>query len=120
MLDPRLYPYPQPLGESVSLATAATVKMTRAVTEILFTADAAHTVSLEGPVLPGMIVTLRRTNAGTSHDVKLKLPAGYTFDGTNTHATPAKAVNKFVTAICINDKRFVILATEGTITLGTS
>ena len=120
MIDPRLYPVPQPFGESVSLSDTATVKLTRGVTEILFTADAAKTVTLAGNVLPGMLVTLRRTHAGTTHDVKLALPTGYTFDGTNTVATPAKGVNKYITVICINEKRFAIIATEGTMTLGTS
>jgi len=120
MLDPRLYPYPQPLGEQYSISTATTIPLIRAVTEINFTADAAHVVTLKGPVLPGMLVTMRRTNVGTSHDVKLKLPDGYTFDGTNTHATPAKAKDNHVTAICINSNRFAIIGSAGAITLSTS
>lgn len=120
MLDPRLYPYPQPLGVSHSISTATTITLTRAVTEIIFTADAAHTVTLAGNILPGMLVTMRRTNAGTTHDVKLKLPTGYTFDGTNTHATPAKAKDNHVTAICISPTRFAIIGSAGAITLSTS
>jgi hypothetical protein len=122
MLDPRLYPYPQPLGETMTLGDVGTTKkhtLTRQVTEIVFGHANAATVTLSGNVLPGMMIICRDGSGTGTADKKVKLPTGCTFDGTNTVATMNLAAEQLV-AIAITPKRFAIIANIGAVALGTS
>ena len=122
MIDPRLYPTPQPFGENKTLGdvgTGATHTLSRNVTEIVFGHANAATVTLSGAVLPGMLLIARDGSTSGTADKKVKLPTGCTFDGTNTVATMDAAAEQIV-AIAITPNRFAIIANVGGVALGTS
>ena len=122
MIDPRLYPTPQPFGETTTLGdvgTGATHALSRNVTELVFGHADAATVTLSGTVLPGMILIARDGSTEGTADKKIKLPDGYTFDGTNTVAT-MDAAGEQIVAIAITPDRFAIVANIGSVALGTS
>lgn len=132
MIDPRLYPHPvtdspffgvpgQSQAQLIALAdvgTSATRTLEgKLVTEILFSHANAATVTLSGPIKPGMILTAKQTGTGTANH-KVALPTGCTFDGTNGVATIA-AQHKYFTAVAVSATRFVILAVD-TVAFGTT
>lgn len=120
MIDPRLYPTPQPFGETTTLGdvgTGATHVLTRNVTEIVFGHANAATVTLSGTVLPGMLLIARDGSVDGTANKKIKLPYGCTFDGTNTAAT-MNAGGEQIVAIAITPSRFAIIANIGSVALG--
>lgn len=123
MLDPRVYPYPQPYGEVVALTAGGTGqkhRLLRQFTQVSFGHDDAATLTLScDQVLPGMIIAAVDASAGGTANKKVVLPTGCTFDGTNSVAT-MNAAKEQITAIAINSTRFVVIANIGDVALGTS